>query len=407
MTMKFIGGQREPVYSAMLNNIAYANQNGILSGCEVSASSPAAMTIDVTSGTIFFGNDTIDVVASTDTLAIDTEASANTRIDLILTNNTGTLSVLKGTASAIPATPNYEPDNYIVLALITVTNITTTITSAEINDTRILNQGGAGGSGGTFGRHLELFTAQTSVTVTHNLGDDEPNVFVYNSSNELIIPEEVTVVDTNSITVDFTTATSGKIVVYGGAGVNNAYYTEEYVSSLTWSVVHNLDNKYVNITCFDSSDKVIEPQDIELTDENNLVVTWGIATVGRVLVTGGITTNRWGSGDNTFPIQGDEVMNASDINKAYYQNEEGATLNHASVNVTNTATLILAANTSRKTILIQNIGSEDCFLADSASVTISNGFPVKSGESIFMYNKDAIYGITSSGTVDIRYMEAQ
>ena len=296
MTLKFTGNQTEVVYSATLNNMAYANQNSLLSGCLVKASTPAAMTVDVESGRIFFGNDEIDVSASTDTLTIDTESSTNNRIDLIVVNESGVLSIIKGTASAIPATPNYDPELYIVLAIITVNNTITTITTDEIRDLRLLNLGGSGGSGGTFGRHVEEFSAQTSVTVTHNLGDDEPNVFVYDSSNELIIPESVTVTDINSLVVTFSTSSTGKIVVYGGVGVNNGYYAEDYSSSATWVVTHNLNQQYVNVVCYDSSDVVIEESaitSITMDSDSQCTVVLGSATAGRVVVTGGTSTENY------------------------------------------------------------------------------------------------------------------
>jgi len=380
MALEYEGNKKEVVYSAQLNNLAFANLNSVLTGCEVTPSSPAAMTVDVDSGTIFFGNDKISVSASVGTLTIDTEATANTRKDLILVNASGTLSVLKGTASAIPATPDYDPETYIVLAIITIVNTTTTITSNEIKDIRILNQGGAGGAGGSFDRYVEDFTSQTSVTVIHNLGDDEPNVFVYDNTNVLISPASVTANNKNAVTVTFSVATSGRIIVYGGLGVNNAYYAEDYSSSTTWNVAHNLNNKYVNVTCFDTSDNIIEPQNINVTDENNLVITFAVATAGKAVITGGIATS---------------PSNA--IGVPY--------LNYGNVDIGTSATLIKAANIDRKGILIRNYGSISIYIGDNA-VTTSNGYELEAGKCIYLKDTEAIYAVASTGTVDTRYMEA-
>ncbi len=383
MALKFIGDKREVIYSAELNNMAHANLNTVLTDCEVSASSPAAMTVDVASGTIFFGNDVITVVASSDTLTIDAESTSNDRIDLIRVDSTGTLSVLKGTASAVPATPDYDPDNYIVLAIITVGNTTTSITSDEIEDIRVLNQGGAGGSAGTFGRYMEEFTAQTTVVVTHNLGDDEPNVFIYDASGVIIEESSITSITANSknqVTVVFPSSTSGKIIVYGGVGLNNAYYAEDYSSSLTWSVTHNLENKYVNITCYDTSDKVMEPQEIEVTSENTLTITWGIATAGKVVVTGGIST---------LP-----------------STRGGTSLNYNRITIATTSTVIKAINADRRSILIKNNDSVSIYIGDS-SVATSDGYELEAGKSMYLTDNEAIYGIVTTGTANLAYLEVE
>jgi len=287
--LKFEGNKKEKLYSAEINNIAYANQNAVLSGCEVTASSPTAMTVEVSSGNIFYGNDEVSSSGAT-ALAIGSAPVSDIRIDLVVVNNSGTVSVIAGTAGAEPMTPDYDPDTYIVLAMVTVATGTTTITDDEIKDVRILNVGGSGSGGGTFGRDVTSFTAQTSVTVTHNLGDDEPIVSIYNSSDELIEPATLTIVDTNSFTVTFGVATTGKIVTYGGTGMNNGYYSKTYTAATTWTVTHNLDNKFVMIKCYDSSDNEITPSNILLDSDSQATITWGSSTAGTVVVTGGVSS---------------------------------------------------------------------------------------------------------------------
>lgn len=61
----------------------------------------------------------------------------------------------------------------------------------------------------------QAFTAQTSVTVTHNFGM-YPNVDVMNSSNEIMTPLSITHNSINDLTVTFTTSSTGTIVVTGG-----------------------------------------------------------------------------------------------------------------------------------------------------------------------------------------------
>ena len=81
-------------------------------------------------------------------------------------------------------------------------------------------------------------------------------------------------------------------------------------------------------------------------------------------------------------------------------------VNHASVNVTSSSTLIRLQNTNRGNILIRNNGNENIYIGGS-NVTTSTGFKLEPNESYTLCVTNAVYGITSSGTVDVRYLEAQ
>ena len=291
MSLKYTGGIQENVYSADLNNIAYANQNGVLTGCEVTVSTPLAMSVDASSGNVFFGNDEISVIETTG-LALSSNTTGFTRLDLIVTNTTGTISVIEGTAAQIPTTPDYDPDDYIVLGRVKIPTGTTSISVNMIKDLRVLNVGGAGGSGsGSFGRHVEEFTSQTSVTVTHNLADDEPIVQVYNGSNIKIEPDSVTIIDVNSLTVTFATATSGKIIIHGGNGVNNGMYETSITAQTTTTITHNLQHMYPNVVCYDSSEVLVEPQSVTAVDEDSLTIVFNSSFTGTVMVSGGIASS--------------------------------------------------------------------------------------------------------------------
>lgn len=59
----------------------------------------------------------------------------------------------------------------------------------------------------------QTFTSVTSVTVTHNLDSTSPFVQVYDSNDELLIPQTVKITDNNTVTVTFSQSTSGKVIV--------------------------------------------------------------------------------------------------------------------------------------------------------------------------------------------------
>lgn len=295
MSLGFTGNQTERLYSAELNNMAKVSENAVLTGCEVSPLGSPSLAVQVDSGKIFFGNDSIDV-SSVASISVDANGAAFDRLDLVAVNSSGVVSIIKGTAQEIAPTPDYDPTLFVILAIITIEPAETEINAGDIKDIRVLNVGGGGAGGGSFGRYVDNFVAQTNVTVTHNLGDDEPLVQAYDSSG-VRIPDSsitsITVDDLNSVTVVFAGSTTGYIIVHGGSGVNNAVYINEYPSSATWTIVHNLQNKYVNVALYNGSDVKIEESDITsitATDENTTTVVFGSAKSGTAQISVGIAT---------------------------------------------------------------------------------------------------------------------
>jgi hypothetical protein len=79
------------------------------------------------------------------------------------------------------------------------------------------------------------------------------------------------------------------------------------------------------------------------------------------------------------------------------------------VSVTSSATLLRAANTGRKALLIVNNGAADMYVGLS-DVTAASGIPVKaSGGALSLtppfLTQQAIYGRTASATIDARVWE--
>jgi hypothetical protein len=77
--------------------------------------------------------------------------------------------------------------------------------------------------------------------------------------------------------------------------------------------------------------------------------------------------------------------------------------------VTTTATKIIATNlASRLSVIVQNLGAKDMFFGDDASITTANTIKVPSGGSVELSWGPGIdlYGITASGTADVRYLQS-
>lgn len=72
---------------------------------------------------------------------------------------------------------------------------------------------------------------------------------------------------------------------------------------------------------------------------------------------------------------------------------------------TTSASVVLAANSSRVTAMIQNVGTVDVYLGPSG-VTTSTGLLLEAGATLTDdLSTSAWYGITASGTADLRVCE--
>jgi hypothetical protein len=80
------------------------------------------------------------------------------------------------------------------------------------------------------------------------------------------------------------------------------------------------------------------------------------------------------------------------------------------ISVADSATLIVAANSARKGLLIVNAATSTVYLGPDANITTANGIPLLQNGSFNNAGLDAafrgsVYGIVASGTADVRYWE--
>lgn len=85
----------------------------------------------------------------------------------------------------------------------------------------------------------------------------------------------------------------------------------------------------------------------------------------------------------------------------------GSSPTYGAIAVANTATLIKTANASRKSIFIQNLGSDNLYLGNNNLVTTVNaGAKVVPGFGMeFIFCTSDIYGISDGANIDTRYFE--
>lgn len=89
--------------------------------------------------------------------------------------------------------------------------------------------------------------------------------------------------------VAITSASGGDTIIHNGTEfVNRKFFHlhEQGSSASTWTVSHNLGQKYCNVTVIDSGDEVVIPQAIVFNSATQLTVTFSSAITGKVVVMG-------------------------------------------------------------------------------------------------------------------------
>lgn len=111
------------------------NGTGVMSGCACTpASSGSTLGVAVASGTVVVAGTVVAVTGATVTPGA--ASGSNPRFDLVVSNSSGTLSVIAGTAAATPVFPAAAPATYAVLAAVYIPTSATSITASNIVDKR-------------------------------------------------------------------------------------------------------------------------------------------------------------------------------------------------------------------------------------------------------------------------------
>ena len=157
-------------------------------------------------------------------------------------------------------------------------------------------------------------TGSSTWTVNHNLNTSTPLVDVYDSSYNQLIPASVSSISANTTQITFSTAQAGYAIISKGSGISSqvavsasyattssfaltASYstTASYATSVginfeqvspsdTWTIVHNLNNKYPLVQVYNSSDATIIPQSIIGTSTSTVTITFSTAISGYARV---------------------------------------------------------------------------------------------------------------------------
>ena len=134
--------QARPDAGDWLSMAGAHNGTGVRSGGAVTANS--GLQISVAAGVAVIGGTEVTFSSATPTATTAPSGTDESRIDLVVVNSSGTVSILAGTAVAVAANDGpvwpaaYDPDTYAVLARLDITQNLTTISSDEIVDKRVM-----------------------------------------------------------------------------------------------------------------------------------------------------------------------------------------------------------------------------------------------------------------------------
>jgi hypothetical protein len=156
-------------------------------------------------------------------------------------------------------------------------------------DTRYALSGSVGSGGGLDSRSqmLSQSVAATTWSFNHNLGSQYPIVSVYGSTGEIIQPQTIKSIDEDNLQITFGTPIAGIAVASLGSltEITGRTIRQDFTSSISWSFNHNFGDKYVMIQTFDTTDQMIIPESITLTNTTSSLITFTEAVAGYALGT--------------------------------------------------------------------------------------------------------------------------
>jgi len=111
------------------------------------------------------------------------------------------------------------------------------------------------------------FTNSSTCVVNHNLNTPNPIAQVYDNANYQIIPQTLRVTDNNTITVTFSSAESGYVVVAKGGHIVSGSISSDNIDGLDTAVTTEINNLGV----FSSSNQITMAGDVTGTADATVI----------------------------------------------------------------------------------------------------------------------------------------
>jgi hypothetical protein len=140
-------------------------------------------------------------------------------------------------------------------------------------------------------RYLHIqSTSGTTWNIVHNLNYLYPSITVYDASDKVMLPAEITSIDANTTQLTFAVAESGHALAsVGGISTSTAdrYLHTQTSATGSWVIDHNIGYKYVTINVYDGADEQLIPQKITAVSVNRTQIDFATPTTGNAIITVG------------------------------------------------------------------------------------------------------------------------
>ena len=135
----------------------------------------------------------------------------------------------------------------------------------------------------------DTFTSATSKVITHNFGTKNVIVSVYDSNDAVIIPTSIITTDTNTVTLGFEYATTGRAVVAKGGHIvsgslQDYTYREGISGSSSYTITHNLNEDFPVVQVYDTNKEQVIPAKVKSTSTNAVLIEFINSFTGTVVV---------------------------------------------------------------------------------------------------------------------------
>ena len=102
--------------------------------------------------------------------------------------------------------------------------------------------------------------------------------------------------------------------------LGSSNYTQSFTNQSTWTVIHNLNTRYVIVQVYDTAFDEIIPQNIDLTDDNTVTITFPTLESGTAVVTVGGALQNSGAVSSSYAFNATSAsyaLTASYINPTF------------------------------------------------------------------------------------------
>jgi hypothetical protein len=135
----------------------------------------------------------------------------------------------------------------------------------------------------------DTFTGVTSKTISHNFGTKNVIVSVYDNNDAVVIPKSIVTTDTNTVTLGFDYATTGRAVVAKGGHIvsgslQDYTYRETITGNTSYTITHNLNEDYPVVQVYDTNKEQVIPAKVKSTTVNAILIEFINSFTGTVVV---------------------------------------------------------------------------------------------------------------------------